>query len=143
MGAKPKVIKEVKALVPNLTLIEVRHPFWHFSLAESVGSRRKSLLSLCQRYSKRVYPRKTRRRSKRLSRRMVPSSSSTRHHIYSLPFTPSIHGLTGAVLTFRLYLITTPVPTTVVNAHTMLLIIVCATNTHMVDKNRPKNVHKR
>jgi hypothetical protein len=25
-GAKPKVIKEVKALVPNLTLIEVRHP---------------------------------------------------------------------------------------------------------------------
>jgi len=24
-GAKPKVIREVKALVPNLTLIEVRH----------------------------------------------------------------------------------------------------------------------
>jgi hypothetical protein len=27
-GAKPKVIKEVKALVPNLTLIEVGHTFF-------------------------------------------------------------------------------------------------------------------
>jgi hypothetical protein len=40
-GAKPKVIKEVKALVPNLTLIEVRHAFLFyflaFSLTEYVG----------------------------------------------------------------------------------------------------------
>ncbi len=25
-AAKPKIIREVKAMVPNLTLIEVRHP---------------------------------------------------------------------------------------------------------------------
>jgi large subunit ribosomal protein L7/L12 len=35
--AKPKVIKEVKALVPNLTLIEVRHPLnflnFHFTFS--------------------------------------------------------------------------------------------------------------
>jgi hypothetical protein len=30
-GSKPKVIKEVKAMVPNLTLIEVRRPFFSFS----------------------------------------------------------------------------------------------------------------
>ena len=30
-GSKPKVIKEVKAIVPNLTLIEVRRPFISFS----------------------------------------------------------------------------------------------------------------
>ena len=38
-GSKPKVIKEVKAIVPNLTLIEVRRPFSpDFSKSESFDS---------------------------------------------------------------------------------------------------------
>lgn len=33
-GAKPKIIREVKALVPNLTLIDVRHISTSNSLAK-------------------------------------------------------------------------------------------------------------
>jgi hypothetical protein len=93
-GAKPKIIKEVKAIVPNLTLIEVRPVILDFiyllpfSFAEyyCCVSRQRSLLNLCQRYSRRVSPRKMRRRSKRPSRRTAPSSSSSRQlmHYFSL-----------------------------------------------------------
>jgi hypothetical protein len=86
-GAKPKIIKEVKAIVPNLTLIEVRVLLRPFSLpGVNILSliifwfvfRPKSLSSLSRGCSRRVSPRRMQRRSKRRLRRTELWSSSTR-----------------------------------------------------------------
>lgn len=76
-SSKPKVIKEVKAMVPNLTLIEVRSSV--FALLTSKNSdmpfslfRQKSLLSRCQRFLRRTCQRRTPRSSRRCLRASVP-----------------------------------------------------------------------
>ena len=69
-ASKPKVIKEVKAMVPNLTLIEVRSTIIILVLTGDLHKsfalfRRRSSLSRYQRFSRRTYPRRTLRSSKR------------------------------------------------------------------------------
>ena len=68
-ASKPKVIREVKALVPNLTLMDVRllllAPFFS---AHPPTHRPKSSSSRCPRSSKRTCPRRMPRSYKRPSR---------------------------------------------------------------------------
>lgn len=49
-GAKPKVIREVKALVPNLTLIDVRSHYLVHVMFDRHPHRPRSLWSLYLRY---------------------------------------------------------------------------------------------
>ena len=78
-GSKPKVIKEVKAMVPNLTLIEVRPTTTTLVLTRDLHKpfavfRRRSSLSRYQRFSRRTCPRRTPRNSRRSLRVSEPSS---------------------------------------------------------------------
>ena len=78
-GSKPKVIKEVKAMVPNLTLIEVRPITITLGLARNAHRlfplfRRRSLLSRYQRSSRRTCPRRTPRSSRKSLKDLEPSS---------------------------------------------------------------------
>lgn len=105
--AKPKVIKEVKAMVPNLTLIEVRpsvvsgNPPKPFLL-----SRRRSSLSRYQRFLRRTCPRRMPKSSRRSLKVSGPSSPWSRlclvlclacplpHSLRNpLPFRPTYHPL--------------------------------------------------
>ena len=108
-ASKPKVIKEVKAMVPNLTLIEVRStPVTPVSSRKShtsySSSRRRSLLSRYQRFSRRTYQRRTPRSSRRSLRVSVLSSPWTKQgaafclfHTPPLPFkTPTYHPTVNA-----------------------------------------------
>jgi len=78
-GSKPKVIKEVKAMVPNLTLIEV----WTIAVTRVLARnpdeslsffRRRSLSSRYQRFLRRTCPRRMPRSSRRSLRVSEPSS---------------------------------------------------------------------
>jgi hypothetical protein len=108
--SKPKVIKEVKAMVPNLTLIEVRPTVTTPVLSEDphksfVLFRRRSSLSRYQRFSRRTCPRRmlrSSRRSLRVSGLSSPWSklSLIAHSIYLLP----LHSLHSPSLSFKTFL---------------------------------------
>lgn len=72
--SKPKVIKEVKAIVPNLNLIEVSARSASRSSLTSV-CRQRSLWRACQRSSRRTCPRRTQKSSRRPSRLSAQRSS--------------------------------------------------------------------
>jgi len=118
-GSKPKVIKEVKAMVPNLTLIEVRSTVSTLALAgnshKSFLLRRRSLLSRYQRFLRRICPRRMPRSSRRSSRVSEPSSPWSKLCsmiclTYLRPHTPP----TQPPLPFKTYL-----PSTQFNARAM------------------------
>jgi len=98
-GSKPKVIKEVKAMVPNLTLIEVRLTITTLALTKdlklSALFRRRSSLSHYQRFSRRTSPRRMPRSSRRSLRVSEPSSPWSKldmmiRLIYLLPYTTPV-----------------------------------------------------
>lgn len=108
--SKPKVIKEVKAMVPNLTLIEVPKSSVARILAGNpyelfLFSRRRSLLSRCQRSLRRTCQRKMQRSSRSSLRVSEPSLSWSRpgwipRSTYPLP----LHSPTQLRLAFKTYL---------------------------------------
>jgi hypothetical protein len=58
-AAKPKIIREVKALIPNLTLIDVSsRTFLDGILILTLGVRRRSLSSLYRKSSRKICPKK-------------------------------------------------------------------------------------